>query len=105
MAGLLRHDATVELPGAAPWIPRVVGLIALPAYPDRPHDDLPEPFTVQGAPRGHHRAVVPVLLHHEEAAPVLAAGGDHPVTVRHLQGHGLLDHEMLSIPCEINHVT
>ena len=105
MAGLLRHDATVEFPCAAPGIPRVVGLIALPAYPNRPHDDLPEAITVQGAPRRHHRAVVPVLLHHEEAAAVLAAGRDHPVTVRYPQGHGLLDDEMLSMPGEINHVT
>jgi hypothetical protein len=62
LAGLLCHDATVEFPRATPGIPRVVGLIALPAYPTLPHDDLPEALAFQVlAPLARSAAVHPIL--------------------------------------------
>src|SRR5262249_21643320 len=78
--------------------------IPLPTYSDRPHDDLAETSRFQGPACRLHREVVAVLLDDEQAALMPSARGDHLVTIRDAQGHRLLDHEVLSVLSELDHV-
>ena len=104
VACLIREDAAVVTPRAAPCVEVVVLLGPAPADAHGAHDELAEPTRGERLAELHHRAVPAVLLDDEELRPRLIARADHRVRVIERQSHGLLADDGLTVARETDHV-
>ena len=75
-----------------------------PAYPRRTEDQLAEAPAFQRLSQGLHRAIVPILFHHEQLDPRLIAAPDDRIRILKAERHRLLHHDVLAITHEIQHM-